>query len=111
MIVEAGKMAAIANSLGEQYRQLLCSVLPAVIKSPAEAAHYVAEINRLMDEAEENLSSDKQAFLELLALLVADYESRTARLDRSAPHEVLRHLMRARGMKPKDLWDIFGSKG
>src|ERR1700730_12282283 len=106
MIGESGKMAAIANNLGKQYRELLSSVLPAIIKSPAEAARCVAEINRLMDKGEENLSADEQAFLELLALLVADYESRTARLNRSAPHEVLRHLMRARGMKPKDLWDI-----
>jgi HTH-type transcriptional regulator/antitoxin HigA len=111
MIEEPGKMAAIADKLGEQYQELLRSVLPAIIKSPAEAARCFAEINRLMDKGEENLSSDEQAFLELLALLVADYESRTARLDRSAPHEVLRHLMRARGMKPKDLWGIFGSKG
>ena len=68
-------MAAIADKLGEQYRELLRSVLPAIIKSPAEAARCVAEINRLMDKEEEKLSSDEQAFPELLALLVGDYEN------------------------------------
>lgn len=102
-------MAAVVDAL--TYEDLLRVYAPAVIKSKEDNDKALAVISELMSGGEEALSPDERRFIELLATLVSDYEKRAYRLKEATPAEILRELMRARGMKPKDLLPVFGSKG
>lgn len=104
-------MSATVDKLSEQYDELLHAIRPAVVNTPQQRDRYVREITKLMDKGEHRISKEEQAILRLLAVLVSDYEQRTSRLKRSAPHDTLRYLMRARGMQPRDMLPVLGSKG
>jgi HTH-type transcriptional regulator / antitoxin HigA len=47
----------------------------------------------------------------LLVKLVEDYEKENYPMPQAPPHEVLKHLMQARGVRQKDLMHIFKSDG
>jgi HTH-type transcriptional regulator / antitoxin HigA len=101
-------MAAKAIDLAE-YGQLLSQAHPARIESEEENERVLALVLELTRKTD--LSAEEATLLELLLLLVEDFEERTYKLKESTPDQVLRELLRARGMAPKDLWDVFGSKG
>jgi HTH-type transcriptional regulator/antitoxin HigA len=92
------------------YGELLLKNLPAVIESDAENERLIAKVEVLQDR-EEHLLPEERRLLQLLLLLIEDYEERKYRLKAATPDEVLRELMRARGLRQKDLWGVFGSKG
>lgn len=102
-------MAAIVEAL--TYEDLLRIHTPAVIKSKEDNAKALTAMSDLLSRGEECLSPDERRFVELLATLISDYEKKAYQLKEATPAEVLRELMRARGMKPKDLFPVFGSKG
>jgi HTH-type transcriptional regulator/antitoxin HigA len=101
-------MAAKAIDLAE-YGHLLSQAHPARIESEVENERVLALVLELTRKTD--LSAEEETLLELLLLLVEDFEERTYKLKESTPDQVLRELLRARGMAPKDLWDVFGSKG
>ena len=47
----------------------------------------------------------------LLVHLIEQFENKQYPLERASAHEVLPHLMEARGLTHKDIWPLFGSKG
>ncbi|MEK7833200.1 MAG: transcriptional regulator [Acidobacteriota bacterium] len=57
----------------------------------------------------EGISTEEERLLDLLSTLVERYEEEHYDFEPSAPHEVLQHLMEARGLKQKDLEQLFGS--
>jgi HTH-type transcriptional regulator/antitoxin HigA len=59
----------------------------------------------------EERSPAETSLLKLLAVLIEDYEQRRYSLSESSPLETLKELMRARGMRARDLWPVIGSKG
>ena len=72
----------------------------------------LCEIDRLMEIEESQLSDDEASMLELLAILIEDYERKTYPMPNTAtPHDVLDELVAAHQLRQKDLLDIFGSKG
>jgi HTH-type transcriptional regulator/antitoxin HigA len=75
-----------------------------------ENERLIAEVKALQDR-EEQLLPEERRLLNLLLLLIEDYEERKYRLKAATPDEVLRELMRARGIRQKDLLEVFGSKG
>ena len=92
------------------YGGLLLRILPSVIESDAENDRILAEIEALLAR-EEKLIPEERRILTLLTLLVEDFEQRRYALRASTPDQVLRELMRARGVRQKDLLGVFGSKG
>jgi len=58
-----------------------------------------------------NRSRAETSLLKLLAVLIEDYEQDRYPMGDASPLESLRELMRVRDMRPKDLWETFGSKG
>ena len=84
--------------------------MPVVIETENENTRMLAIIERLMKKGE-NLSAEEEKLLKLLTRLVQDFEERRYRPSEATPLEVLHHLMEARGVKPSQLWDVFGSKG
>jgi HTH-type transcriptional regulator/antitoxin HigA len=63
-----------------------------------------------LDELQ-NPSPEEKELTELLALLIDQFEERRYPIRKATPVQVLNHLMEARGLMQKDLWEIFGSKG
>jgi len=92
------------------YGELLLKSLPAVIESDSENDRLIAEVEALQSRGAHLLPEEKR-LLSLLLLLIEDYEEAKYRLKAAAPDEVLRELMRARGIRQKDLLGVFGSKG
>jgi|SRR5256714_1293842 len=93
-----------------RYRKLLSQVMPVAIETEEENERMLAVVEKLMDKGED-ISAEEEALLRLLVTLIQDFEEKYYQPRDATPLEVLRHLMEARGLKPKDLWELFGSRG
>jgi HTH-type transcriptional regulator / antitoxin HigA len=94
-----------------KYRRLLSRALPGVIETEAENERLLAEIEKLLDKGEDNLTPEEDKLLALMVRLVEDYELAHYPIKDAAPHEVLQELMQARSLRQRDLVMIFGSSG
>ena len=101
-------MAAVAE---KSYSELLLAYEPSVIKTEEENQRALKTLSEILSKGEKRLGNDERRFVELLSKLISDFERSTYRIGEAQPAEVLRELMRARGMRPRDLWAVFGSKG
>lgn len=103
-------MVAAKRAIDRQkYGKLLARTLPVIIESEAEYEHSLAEIEKLIDKEDRSPEEDK--VLDLLTTLVEKFEEKNYPIPDAPPHEALRELMRARGLKQRDLLGIFGSDG
>lgn len=102
-------MTASPNADLRQYGKLLSRVLPGVIETEKENERMLAEVNKLM--AKPKLSPAESKLFDLMVRLIEDFEEQHYELNASTPNGVLRELMEARGVKQRDLWELFGSKG
>lgn len=91
-----------------KYGKLLARTLPSVIETEAENERLLAEIERLLDKGE-GRSPEEDKLLELMTTLVEDFEERHYSIPDAPPHEILQELMRARGLRQRDVLHIFGS--
>ena len=81
-----------------------------LIETEEENARMLSTIEKLMKKGED-LSAEEEKLLKLLTRLIKDFEQRYYHPPEAEPLEVLHHLMEARGIKPSQLWEVFGSKG
>ncbi len=91
------------------YGQLLSRTLPHVIRTEQELARLTNELMSL--DARDDLAPEEQQLAELLTVLIHEYEERRYPIRKASPLQTLRHLMEARSLTQKDLWNLFGSKG
>ncbi len=101
------RSSALANP--RKYRLLLSRTMPVVIDTRRDHARMLDEVDRLMEKGED-LSNEEARLLRLLAVLIQDYEQRHYRLPRASGAEMIRHLLKERGLGAKDLWQVVGSK-
>jgi len=101
------KVAAINE---RKYGRLLLRVLPRPIASENEYDDMVALAGQLIAKGGA-LSPEEGNLLELLGLLVEDYDNRYYPLAENDPVTALKEMMSFRDLKPKDLWPVLGSKG
>ncbi len=80
---------------------------PRVIKTDAEHEAALARIERLMDAAPNTPQGDE---LELLSLLVHDYEEKRFPIDKPDPIAAIRFRMEQQRLAPKDLVPFLGSR-
>ena len=92
------------------YGELLAKVQPHPIKDEREYDRLVAEVGRLMEGGEENLSAEETSLLEILSILIEEYDRKHYPLSPSQPHKMLAFLLEQRGLEPHDLWPVLGSK-
>lgn len=95
----------------QRYGKLLAKTLPVIIGSEREYKRLLNEAEKLFDKGEDNLAPEEQALSELLVHLVQDYEERRYRIKAADPRAILLELMEARNVKPRDLWEVFRSRG
>ena len=78
-----------------------------VIKTKAEHEAALGRIEKLMDAAPATPQGDE---LDLLSLLVHDYEEKTFPIDKPDPVAAIRFRMEQQGLAPKDLVPLLGSR-
>jgi len=59
-----------------------------------------------MGKPEVGISEVDGRLLELLSILIEEYENRAHPLPKAAPHKMLACLLEEKGMKPSDLWTV-----
>jgi len=97
-----------ATAVRSEYAALLSSTLPAVIRSEAENARYIAMLEEL-DNKGNQMTAAERRMADLLTLLIENFEEKHYALKASSPVEVLNELMLANGLKQKDMLDVFGT--
>ncbi|HXG67630.1 MAG TPA: transcriptional regulator [Blastocatellia bacterium] len=95
----------------KKYRRLLARALPTAIKTEQEYERILAEVEKLISKPEEKLSAEELALLELLSILIEQYEDVHYPIPDAPPNEVLKLLMEEHDLQRKDLMPIFRSSG
>src|ERR1035437_8789680 len=80
-----------------QYRKLLEGALPVAIRTEEDYHRLLGAAADLMEEGR---------LLELLSILIEEYENRAHPLPKSKPHKMLAYLLQEKNMKPSDLWAV-----
>ncbi len=78
-----------------------------IIRTKPEYEAALARIEKLMDAAPNTPQGDE---LELLSLLVHDYEEKIFPIDKPDPVAAIRFRMEQQGLAPKDLVPLLGSR-
>jgi HTH-type transcriptional regulator / antitoxin HigA len=92
-----------------KYAKLLAEVLPSAVDSDEEAERYLGMVDDLMEKGQDNLSPEEDKLLNLLIVLVQDFEDRHYPMVGAQPVERLKYLMKERNLASKDLLFIFGT--
>lgn len=85
---------------------MLAQSLPHVIDTEAENEHYLHLVEQL-DSLGDRATPAQRKLAELLTMLVEEFEERRYSLKPSSPLDALRELMRANGLKQRDLIEVF----
>lgn len=64
-----------------------------------------------MRKGKGNTTPEEEKLLDLMVELIEKFEEEHYPIGPSTPLRMLKHVMEARDLKPKDLWPVFGSKG
>ena len=103
-------MIRVAEKINPQkYGRLLSRALPVIIKTEEENDRAILIVEELLAKGDK-ISSEENALLELLGKLIADFEEKFYQPREASPQEVLIEMINARGLKQKDLTEVFGSK-
>jgi HTH-type transcriptional regulator / antitoxin HigA len=109
-----GKMTSTINRT--EYIELLerDRIVPKIIETAEEYDRFLAVVERMLFEKQQH-TAEETALFRLLVKLIKDYEEETYNLkewSQTAPNEMLKHLMEARGLKQVDLVGVLSlSKG
>jgi len=93
----------------EEYARLIAAALPIPPKTEAENERLIAALTAL--DEREDLTPAEQAFAELLAIVIEDFEEKHYALSKVTPQQALKALMEDRGLRHKDIAPIVGNKG
>lgn len=93
-----------------KYGKLLAKTLPAVIETEEQNERMLEEVERLIDKGQGNRTAEEEILFKLMIRLIEDFEEQHYQLNAATPISILKHLMEARDLKPKDLWAVIGSK-
>src|SRR5215471_17396011 len=94
-----------------RYKKLLSEAMPRPVRNDKELARIQTVVDKLIEKPEENLSAEESALLDVLSLLIEDYEKVHYPMPEAPPHKVLKMLMEDRSLKQADLVPVFGSRG
>ncbi len=90
------------------YGSLLRQALPKVVRDEKQNADYVRRLELLTSK--KRVTRAERELIELLTLLVEEFESRQFPVREAGPLDIIRHLMEANGLRQKDLLDVFGTE-
>ena len=84
--------------------------LLATIDTEEQNERMLRQVERLIDKGEDDLSPEEETLFKLTTRLIEDFEEQHYKLNAATPVTILKELMAARDLQPKDLWEVFGSK-
>ena len=87
-------------------RKLLDVTLPVAIRTEQEHQRLLGAAAALMEKPDAELSEEEGRLLELLGILIDEYENRAHPLPKAERHRMLAYLLEEKGMKPSDLWTV-----
>jgi HTH-type transcriptional regulator/antitoxin HigA len=102
-------MSALAELNVPRYAKLLAQALPTAIQSEEQFNRILGEMHRLQERSG-RLTPEEDALFDLLAVLVEEYDERRYPLAEISPQKMLRGMLEMRGLQPRDLWGVLGSK-
>jgi len=77
-----------------------------LIKTKAQHGVYMSEVCRLIAKPKRTHEEDEK--LELLALVICDYENKTFPIEKPTPIEAIKFRMGQQGLRQKDMVPYFG---
>ena len=96
------------NALAANYAALLSETRPEVIRDERQNQAYVRQLEKLTSK--KSVTRAEEKLIELLAVLIEDFEAKHFRVPEATPVAIIRHLMEAHGLRQKDLVSIFGTE-
>ena len=88
------------------YRLVIFPATTVTIHTDAEHKRLLKAVEQLMERPEEELTPEEGRLLEMLSMLIEEYEDRRYPLPETEPNKMLAYLLEERGMKPGDLWNV-----
>src|SRR5215471_10367402 len=88
-----------------RYGKLLAKTLPAVIETEEENERMLAELEPLFDKGEKRTPEEDRLYK-----LMLHFEDKHYDFHATTPLNILKHFMEVRDVKPKDLWEVFGTR-
>ena len=89
-----------------RYRELLDVTLPVAIRTKVEYGRLLTAAAALMERPDDEISEEEGRLLEMLSILIDEYENRAHPLPKAEPRKMLAHLLEEKNMKPSELWTI-----
>jgi HTH-type transcriptional regulator / antitoxin HigA len=89
-----------------KYRKLLDETLPVIIHTEGEHQRLLRAAAHLMEIPEPQMTEEEGRLLEMLSMLIEEYEDRVHPLPETEPHKMLNYLLRERDLKASDLWTV-----
>ena len=96
------------NALAANYAALLSEVRPEVIHDEEQNQACIRRLEELTSK--KSVTRAEEKLIELLAVLIEDFEAREYPVPEAGPLDIIRHLMEAHQLRQKDLVDIFGTE-
>jgi HTH-type transcriptional regulator/antitoxin HigA len=101
-------MTALAHKIPD-YATLLKQTLPRVIHSEEQNEGFLKVLEELERRSSQWTAAEKD-LVELLTVLITNFEEEHYAMQPATPVEVLTELMAANDLKQKDLVDVFGAE-
>jgi len=96
------------NALAANYAALLSETRPEVIRDEKQNQDYIRRLEKLTSKKSVNRAEEK--LIELLVVLIDDFEAKHYPVPDASPVAIVRHLMEAHTLRQKDLLDVFGTE-
>ncbi len=96
------------NALAADYAALLSETRPEVIRDERQNQAYIGLLEKLTSK--KSVTRAEEKLIELLAVLIEDFETKHFPVPEAAPVAIVRHLMETHGLRQKDLVSIFGTE-
>jgi HTH-type transcriptional regulator/antitoxin HigA len=90
------------------YGTLLSEIKPEVVHNEAQNQTYIQQLEQLTGKTV--VSPAEKKLIQLLIVLVEEYENKHHPVPTAGPLDILRHLMEVHELRQKDLVDVFGAE-
>jgi len=96
------------SALATDYGSLLSETKPEVIHYEGQNDTFVARLEELTSK--QVVTPAEEKLIELLTVLIENFEAQHYPVQGSGPLDVIRHLMEENHLRQKDLVDVFGTE-
>lgn len=98
----------MTTAAATEYGTLLSERKPEVVHDEQTNQSYIRQLEELTSKT--NVSPAEEKLIQLLTVLVEEYENKHHAVPNAGPLEILRHLMEVHELRQKDLVDVFGAE-